>query len=198
MKFLISLFAIILLGVGSSTIVSSSAIETSPSKLVFHYYSDISELSDEIMMHGVAKPGQFPWHVLLVEKNANMTNSYCGGAILNERWIITSADCVSDARDIRVDVGSIDARKPMMSVYPESVKIHPQYARHFYHNNIALLRLPIDKPLVFPNELNPAFRSVRLPRWSQRFQRFVNQMGYYTGFGSTDDGEFSLIFCSLR
>ena len=41
----------------------------------------------------VASPGQFPWQVAIY-KNTTDGRFFCGGAIINEQWILTAAQCV--------------------------------------------------------------------------------------------------------
>ena len=49
-----------------------------------------------------AKKGEFPWQILLTQRpNAsvnefNKETDFCGGTIINERWVLTAAHCVTD------------------------------------------------------------------------------------------------------
>ena len=39
-----------------------------------------------------AKPGDWGWQVLIKKNN----DTYCGGSLINDQWIITAAHCVVD------------------------------------------------------------------------------------------------------
>lgn len=131
-----------------------------------------------------ARVGQFPWHALFAVQYYNdNTNKivYCGGAILNEHWVITTADCVKNARTIYADLGSISSKRPLYRAWPSYYVLHPQHKPEKFQNNIALVHFAT--PIPFPQKPNPEIRPIRLPRLSQRNELFVNAESYYAGFG---------------
>jgi len=161
--------------------------------LVFGFTLVTSEEGVELINSRVtnaprATLGQFPWHVsLTVQYRNDNTNrrTYCGGAILNELWILTNAECVSNARTIQADVGSVLFSRPGLTVFPEVYILHPQYNPNRFVNNVALLRLPFLRPFNFPTGPNPSFRPIRLPSLSQQNFTFENEDAYFSGFGYT-------------
>ncbi|XP_008639707.1 PREDICTED: coagulation factor IX [Corvus brachyrhynchos] len=101
--------------------------------------------------------GEVPWQVLLV-------NSYglgfCGGSIINEKWVVTAAHClkpgythnlsaVAGEHNVESDDHTEQWRK-VVRLLP-----HPTYnaAINEYHNDIALLEL--DQPLTFNSYVTP-------------------------------------------
>lgn len=134
-----------------------------------------------------ADVGQFPWHaslaILYRDQDITANATYCSGAILNEKWIIATADCVAKARSIRVDVGSISIDKPGVSVYPDAFAVHPRYNKDKFTNNVALLRLPNNDLLKFPTDSSPSYAPVRLPQRRQKNETFVGYETYFSGFG---------------
>lgn len=133
-----------------------------------------------------ANTGQFPWHVSLVVQYRNdNTNAltFCGGVILNELWILAAADCVFNARTIRADIGSVNINRPDLHLYPDTFIIHPQYNPNRFRNNLALLRLPLNRPIRFPQGPNPNYWPIRLPTLRQQNQTFEDEEAYFTGFG---------------
>lgn len=50
----------------------------------------MSSFGDHYIHGGIlAKPGQFPFQVSL-RRRENLSKSFCAGAILNKRWIVTA------------------------------------------------------------------------------------------------------------
>lgn len=88
-----------------------------------------------------AKPGKFPYQVSLVEGSRH----FCGGSILNKKWILTAAHCVKGQSNIRVFVGTIS--KTEGKSYQNSQTI----IRKGY--DIALLKTK--KPIKFGKNVKP-------------------------------------------
>lgn len=130
--------------------------------------------------------------MLAIQYRNDATNrvTYCGGVILNELWILGTADCVFNARTIRAVLGTVQLNRPAVTVYPELFMLHPQYNPNRFRNNLALLRLPLNRPLYFPNGPNPSYYPVRLPSLRQLNSTFEGQEAYFTGFGYTSISEF--------
>lgn len=140
-----------------------------------------------------AQLAQFPFHALLVVQYRNdNTNrfTYCGGAILNELWFLATADCITNARTIRIELGTVQLTRLPVTVYPELSVIHPQYDVNRFRNNLALLRLPLNRPLYFPSGPNPSYYPVRLPSLRQLNATFEGEDTYFTGFGYTTPSKF--------
>lgn len=145
-------------------------------------------MESRIINGTLAKVGDFPWHASFVIKykgeSTTAEPTFCSGAILNEKWILTPAECIQNAKTIRVDVGSIDINKPLISLYPDSFTPHPQYDQNKFKNNIALLRLPANSLLNFSSEETKGkLAPIRLPRKSQIEDEFVGSEAYFSSFG---------------
>lgn len=131
--------------------------------------------------------------MLAVQYRNDNTNriTFCGGAILNDLWILATGDCVANARTIRVEAGTVLLTRPAVTVFPELYIVHPQYNPNRFRNNLALLRLPLNRPFFFPSGPNPHFFPVRLPTLRQRNATFEGQESYFSGFGYTSLSEFA-------
>lgn len=98
---------------------------------------------------------RFPYQVALLSlpiRNPNnvYNEQFCGGSIINERWILTAAHCVEGAlpSSIAVGVGITDLTSAGSGriFYVDQIIIHTNYNPFTYDCDIALLHLtrPID------------------------------------------------------
>ncbi|KAM5145535.1 coagulation factor IX [Mantella aurantiaca] len=101
--------------------------------------------------------GEFPWQVHFINKDGE---GFCGGSVVNEKWIVTAAHCFIDIRigNFSVVVGEHNtAIKEGTEQYLEVVKIinHPTYdvGKNKYNNDIALVEL--EKPMVLNDYARP-------------------------------------------
>lgn len=146
-----------------------------------------------------AAVGDFPWHTSLVIKypDDSVRSAFCSGAILNEKWILTTADCVIGANGIRVDVGSVDINTPLLSVYPDAFVLHPQYdnSNNKFINNIAILRLSSKTMLNFTSVVaKNQYGPIRLPKKRQIDETFIGFESVFSGFGYPSIGWCSVFF----
>ncbi|XP_058796722.1 melanization protease 1-like [Phymastichus coffea] len=107
---------------------------------------------------------EFPWMALLSYDVGRTTPEFrCGGSVINKRYILTAAHCVtklpSNLRLIGVRVGEHDMGTDVdcenmgsqtvcngehQDFGIEEVIFHPQYARTALHNDVALIRVNDD------------------------------------------------------
>jgi len=105
----------------------------------------------------VAKHGEFPWQVTI--RGAPFGGHHCGGAILNENWVLTATHCFmwSDEPD-EYSVVSGDHYLYLDDGTEQKVEIeriikHESFNKPKYANDIALIKLK--QPLVFDNFTRP-------------------------------------------
>ncbi|NXI32290.1 FA9 factor, partial [Sterrhoptilus dennistouni] len=101
--------------------------------------------------------GEVPWQVLLVNSEGL---GFCGGSIINEKWVVTAAHCLKPEyiHNLTAVAGEHDARSDdHMEQWRKVVRLlpHPTYNASIneYHNDIALLEL--DQPLTFNSYVTP-------------------------------------------
>lgn len=107
------------------------------------FYSKMSNRSrGNVRMVGGndSEEGAHPYQVSLQSVHEE---HFCGGAILDEYWVVTAAHCVTgwNPAFIRVIVGTNQYKSPGAVHNVESVKIHCSFDRPLYHNDIALLKM---------------------------------------------------------
>uniref|UniRef100_A0A8D0DHH8 Peptidase S1 domain-containing protein n=1 Tax=Salvator merianae TaxID=96440 RepID=A0A8D0DHH8_SALMN len=83
-------------------------------------------------------PHSQPWQVLIYDKRL----SRCGGALVDEHWILTAGHCLG--RSLSIHLGEHDLRKQDNGEqYGKAVKVirHPDYEPVLLKNDIMLLRM---------------------------------------------------------
>lgn len=94
----------------------------------------------------ISKRGQFPYHVHL-SIEVNSTVRACGGTLICNEWIVTSANCVNKADIIIAQLGvwnldNVMDRQIVDVIKNENVHIHPGYIDTLQlWNDIALVKL---------------------------------------------------------
>lgn len=131
-----------------------------------------SSPSPRIIGGATATISQAPWQVALLDdtKPNDFQAQFCGGSILNTRWVVTAAHCVEGAEAENLDVLVGEASLSTLGKSPERVSvaniiIHPEYdSGSGWQNDIALLRLAGDLNL----SESPGARAISLPDSSVR------------------------------
>lgn len=92
-----------------------------------------------------AKLGQFPYHATLVD-DSYYHEYFCGGVIINRRWIVTPAQCVFGKALARVEVmiGEIWLAPIWERWYAVDIRIHPDYNNETKANDVAVVKVDID------------------------------------------------------
>ncbi|XP_068596784.1 coagulation factor IXa [Brachionichthys hirsutus] len=102
-------------------------------------------------------PGEIPWQVAVVHLHSGVI--FCGGSILSERWVITAAHCLMEARDsyvIRVGEHNVNIHEDTERDYRVLEEHpHPRYnaSASPYNHDIALLLL--QSPIAFSTTVRP-------------------------------------------
>ncbi|XP_066496121.1 coagulation factor IX [Tiliqua scincoides] len=100
-----------------------------------------------------SKKGEIPWQVYLLN---NKGEGFCGGSIVNEKWIVTAAHCL-EYEPHTVVAGEHNTEEKDYTEQNRTVARaipHPTYnTSKKYHNDIALLEL--DSPLELNHYVTP-------------------------------------------
>ncbi|XP_054010363.1 chymotrypsin-2-like isoform X1 [Hylaeus anthracinus] len=128
----------------------------------------------KIVGGSAAKDGQFPYQASLRYKGRH----FCGGSVLNKRWILTAAHCVSSFNDsgITVVLGTNTLDKGGDEYQSERVFGHPRYSSLLIRNDIGLIK--VNKDIVFGDKVKP----VSLP--NENFSK-IDYPAELSGWGTT-------------
>lgn len=118
---------------------------------------------------------RFPHHVT-IETDRNSKYQICGGSILNDRWIVTSAYCIDGSDSLRLHFEKLYRYSTNGSfsivVNKDEVWMHPT---NYY--DIALIRMPVK--LIFSETL------WRIEISSRPSYQLESRLGVITGFDSS-------------
>jgi len=159
-------------------------------------------LHDRIVGGREAKPGEFPFMANMQVRNPRTGRSYfCGGSVLNDRWVLTAAHCLFDCYTFRPSPADKSYIKLVIGEYNRDeagdgeevydvsrVVAHEQYkaCNEDNRNDIALLRS--SKPMRLPRFTSNGYGSVNsicLPS-SEEFN--YDGQAHAVGWGTTREG----------
>ncbi|XP_062540254.1 chymotrypsin-1-like [Armigeres subalbatus] len=109
--------------------------------------------SGRIAGGGPARPDQIPYQVALLTAADGL--HYCGGSILNRRWVLTAGACVigKAPSDIIVFAGSNQLNERGQSRRVDRTVLHPNFDVELSHNDVAVVR--VIESFVFNNFIQP-------------------------------------------
>ncbi|CAN9503550.1 unnamed protein product [Ophioblennius macclurei] len=123
--------------------------------LVAEGHSAAVPAHDKIVGGYECREHSVPWQVSL-----NNGWHYCGGTLINERWVVSAAHCYK-GEDIELRLGEhhIGYKDgPEQFIAPAAIIRHPDYDRYTINNDIMLIKL------AEPARLNEYVQPVSLPR----------------------------------
>jgi secreted trypsin-like serine protease len=148
-----------------------------------HRSTNITNFGPYIVNGQWAERGAWPWQVMLQVDGS----FYCGGSLLNDRWILTAAHCTRDeyqaqllASQYTVRLGSIHASGTDSDLEVSSVDRvfpNPSYDSSLIVNDVGLLRLT--RPVAFTDTIRP----ICLPTFNVALDNY--KVCVSTGFGRT-------------
>ncbi|XP_042887061.1 uncharacterized protein LOC122262915 [Penaeus japonicus] len=143
---------------------------------------------------GSSEFGEYPWQAAILKRKEGQVVYQCGGALIDDRHVLTVAHCVKDIHpsEIKVRLGEWDVSSKTefyahVEMRASGVYAHPEYDAANLVNDVAIIRL--EKAVDFA--INPHITPVCLP---DKFADFTHQRCTATGWGKdafTSDSKFS-------
>ncbi|KAK7873676.1 hypothetical protein R5R35_013214 [Gryllus longicercus] len=154
------------------------------------------------IIHGKeALRGEFPWQAALVYERDGQKSTYCGGALIHPRFVLTAAHCfdpkvIKGYRLMEVRLGLLNQKmvdQQARSLAPDKQIPHPNYRGGYTaqrvrnQDDIALLRLA--QPAPYTEFIRP----VCLPdsKGNRLTSKGISSPMVVAGWGLTESGVFS-------
>jgi secreted trypsin-like serine protease len=130
----------------------------------------------------VARPYEFPWQVSIRHKSSD--GHYCGGSIINEQWVVSSASCMGGETPATVSVvvgehemGEISIVRQVHEV--NSIFVHEDYRFRTHENDISVIKTSLG--IVFSVQIQP----ICAPDPAVTYHYSLSQV---SGWGTVDSG----------
>lgn len=137
----------------------------------------------------VAKRTQFPYQAALFID----LSVFCGGSLINEKWVLTAAHCVADGTIWTVLLGGTESITPVQQGRQTHVTrggyYHPKYNSRLIINDVGVIQL------MRPARLSTYVQTVAL---TPPGKTYLGMTGTVSGYGRTDDVNASPISPRLR
>ncbi|CAL4105920.1 unnamed protein product, partial [Meganyctiphanes norvegica] len=128
-----------------------------------------------------AEVNEYPWQVALVGRGSS--GVYCGGSLINDRWVLTAAHCIKSGVDQVLLGNHLQSQTDFAEIRVNVRRVvdHPNYNNKTQDNDFSLLELatPVDLEII-----DPDIRPICLPSASNPTEN-EGVTAIITGWGTT-------------
>ncbi|KAJ3656360.1 hypothetical protein Zmor_015443 [Zophobas morio] len=135
---------------------------------------------------GIGAPAsRFPYSAAIYQTTADGTY-FCGGALINDQWVLTAGHCVANSIEFIVQLGSVKLREAdpnRLLLSTDIYVVHPDYNPNTLENDIGLIKFRL--PITFTDYIQP------VPFASNNFD--TSAPGIAIGWGQRSDSDPNLV-----
>ncbi|XP_055695262.1 serine protease gd-like isoform X2 [Lutzomyia longipalpis] len=158
---------------------------------------DLTNIYVPLVLEGkTIERGTWPWLVSVYSYSNLKLGFKCGATLISDKLVVTAAHCFFDiynrqvkTDDVLVILGQYNLKRPQDQgtriVYPESVNIHPRYAKlNKIDSDIAVVVMP--ERVKFTTYI----RAACLWKGPATIDSIVGELGFVAGWGRDENGNF--------
>ncbi|XP_050693131.1 trypsin II-P29-like [Eriocheir sinensis] len=131
---------------------------------------------------GYTAPHEYPWLVAFTYGK----KLYCSGTLINDRYVLTAAHCVTNIRNNKITLTFGSYNKTLTNENSRQVRkigsvwSHPDFNRRTFNNDVGLVKL--NNPVEFTKEVRPAC----IPDVANQ-ETYAGMTGIVAGWGRTSE-----------